>query len=145
MRLMNKNKQLMYYSLQNDQTPVYETDENGNIIYYTDYDGNKIPLETGDKTIGYGKPVAFKANISMSGGEAEAKEYGLSVADYDAVIVADVNRFPVALGAKIWHKSKPGYKDAEETVTDENTADYSVVKVSESINVVKYILKAVVK
>ena len=53
------NKQRMFYSLQDDEIPIYEsyTDEEGNVIYITDDDGNKI--ETGETTIGYTKPVEF--------------------------------------------------------------------------------------
>lgn len=145
MMCLARNKQKLFYSLQRDRTPVYATDDDGNIIYYTDSEGNKIPLETGDTTIGYEKPVSFNANIAMSGGEAEAKEYGLSIADYNAVIVTNADTFPITLGTRIWHKSKIGYKDIGKQIPDENTADYSVVKVSETINTVKYILKAVVK
>lgn len=135
----------MFYALQNGQTPVYQTDEDGNILYYEDSEGNSYPLETGEMTVGYEKPVMFEANIAMSGGEAQAQEYGLSVADYDAVIIADARTFPIALGTRIWHTSAVGYKDVAETIPDESTADYSVVKVSQSINSTKYILKAIVK
>lgn len=145
MRTQNKNKQTMYYSLQAGKVPIYQTDEDGNVIYYKDNDGNSYPLESGEFTVGYEKPVQFRANISMSGGEAQAKEYGLSIADYDAVIIADAGTLPIALGTRIWHKSTIGYKNTEETIPDENTADYSVVKVSESINITKYMLKALGK
>lgn len=135
----------MFYALQNGQTPVYQTDEEGNILYYEDSEGNSYPLETGEMTVGYEKPVMFKANIAMSGGEAQAHEYGLSVSDFDAVIIADARVLPIELGARIWHTSVIGYKDTAETIPDESTADYSVVKVAQSINSTKYILKAIVK
>lgn len=145
MRTLNKNKQTMYYSLQVGKVPIYETDEDGNVIYYKDNDGNSYPLESGEAPVEYEKPVKFRGNIAMSGGEAQAKEYGLSIADYDAVIIVDTGALPVVQGTRIWHKSKVEYKDSDESIPDENTADYSVVKVSENINVAKYILKAIVK
>ena len=71
------NKQKMYYSLQDGQIPIYEsyTDEEGNIIYITDDDGNKI--ETGETTIGYTKPVEFKANITNKLNEVVWQDYGI--------------------------------------------------------------------
>ena len=73
---LEQNKQKMFYSLQGEEIPIYETDSDGNIIYYEESDGNRIPLETGETEIGYSEPVEFFSNIAMSGGEAEAQEYG---------------------------------------------------------------------
>lgn len=145
MMCLASNQQRMFYALQNGQVPIYETDSDGNILYYTDNDGNQYPMETGEKEIGYTKAEEFFGNIAMSGGETEAKEYGLSVADYNATVVCGKNAYPIVEGSLIWHKSKVGYKDIDETIIDGNSADYRVVKVSESLNVVKYILKAIVK
>ena len=71
MRLLEKNKQNLKYALQVGEVPVYERDEDGNIIYI-EIDGQKVPVETGEMEIGYSKPVDFRGNIAMSGGEAEA-------------------------------------------------------------------------
>lgn len=170
MRTLEKNKQKMKYALQIAESPIYETDENGNIKYdsYTDIDGNEIPyldnngnqipLDTGEKEIIYSIPKDFKANISMSGGEAEAKEYGLSTADFEAVANYSRGEFPLIEGALIWLESKVEYKYGGEEIEVETdngivktkvpvptSADYMVLKTPKSINEEKAILKAVNK
>lgn len=157
MRTLRKNQQSMYYSLQIGEVPIYNRDENGeiiyehyedsdgNIIYYEDENGNRIPSETGEYEIGYSDPISFFASIAMSGGEAEAQEYGLSVSDYNATLLCQKGAYPIVEGSLIWTKSGVGYKDTNNDIVDGNTADYSVIKVSESLNFVKYVLKAVVK
>lgn len=125
-----------------ERKPIYETDEYGNIIYYEDEEGNRIPIETGSYTSGWNVPVDFKGNIAMSGGEAEAREFGLSVADYDAVLVLDKNEVPLEEGSLIWHEKEVKFKvDGE---VDTTSADYTVKKVANSLNSAKYVLKAVV-
>lgn len=147
----------MKYALQIGEVPIYNRDENGeiiyehyedsdgNIIYYLDENGNKIPSETGEYEIGYSEPISFFASIAMSGGEAEAQEYGLSVSDYNATLLCQKGAYPIVEGSLIWTKSEVGYKDTNNEIVDGNTADYGVIKVSESLNFVKYVLKAVVK
>lgn len=135
----------MKYALQNAEIPIYQTDEDGNILYYEDSEGNKIPLETGETEIGYSKPVDFMSSLAMSGGEAEAQEYGLSVSDYNATLLCQKGAYPIVEGSLIWTKSEVGYKDTNNEIIDPISADYEVIKVSESLNFVKYVLKAVVK
>ena len=142
---LEQNKQKMFYSLQGEEIPIYETDADGNIIYYEDSDGNRIPLETGETEIGYSEPVEFFSNIAMSGGEAEAQEYGLSLSDYNAILICQKGYVPITEGSLIWFKSEVGYKDIDKTILEPNSADYTVIKVSESLSFVKYILKARVK
>ena len=142
MRTLNKNKQKMKYSIKGERQPIYETDSDGNIIYYEDEEGNRIPIETGSYTSGWGEPTEFKGNIAMSGGEAEAREFGLSVADYDAVLVLDKNEVPLEEGSLIWHEKEVKFKDDGEV--DTTSADYTVKKVANSLNSAKYVLKAVV-
>lgn len=88
MRLLRKNMQPMKYSLQDGRVPIYERDENGDIVYI-EVEGKKVPVETGEYETGYSSPVDFMGNISMSGGEAEAKEFGMDIGDFDAVIVLE--------------------------------------------------------
>lgn len=144
MRTLAKNKQKMYYALQSGEVPIYETDEDGNIKYIT-IDGEQVPVETGEYELGYSEPVEFFSSLAMSGGEAEAQEFGLSIADYDATCICMKGEYPLTEGSLIWAKSDVGYKDAGKTIVDGHTADYMVCKVSESLNFVKYILKTVVK
>ena len=145
MRTLRRNKQEMKYSIKGEPQPIYELDENGNkIVEFVDDEGNVYYRETGSYTSGWSKPEVFYGNIAMSGGEAEAQEFGLSVADYNAVISASRNELPLILGAYIWQNSEVEYKDEDKTDVKETSADYQVIKVSESLNEVKYILKAIV-
>ena len=142
MRTLNKNKQKMKYSIKGERKPIFETDIDGNIIYYEDEEGNRIPIETGSYTSGWNVPVDFKGNIAMSSGEVEAKEFGLSVADYDAVLVLDKNEVPLEEGSLIWHEKEVKFKPDGDV--DTTSADYSVKKVANSLNSATYVLKAVV-
>jgi hypothetical protein len=144
MRLARRLKQKFYYALQVGNVPIYERDYDGNIVY-VDIDGVKTPVPTGETEIGYSEPVEFHASIAMSGGEAEAQEYGLSISDYNATLICPKNAFPITEGTLIWHKSEIAYTDANNSVIDRTSADYECIKVSESVNLTKYILKAVVK
>ena len=147
MRMLKRNKRTMKYAIPTGTEVVeYQLDENGNpIVSYVDGEGNVYYVETGQKYPGYYEPVDFSANIAMSGGEAEAQEFGLSVTDYSAVIVAKAGEFPIVNSTLVWFGSEVKYKDANETIIDVKSADYVVLKVSESLNTVKYVLKAVVK
>ena len=92
MRTLRRNKQEMKYAIKGEKQPIYELDEFGNkIVDYVDSEGNIYYKETGSYTSGWTKPEVFYGNIAMSGGEAEAQEFGLSVADYNAVISASRN------------------------------------------------------
>lgn len=154
--MLDINKQRMKYSRQGQRTVVYETDSDGNIIYegYTDSEGNFIPYpdDNGDKIprikeeyIGYSLPVDFRANIAFSGGEAQVEEYGFNMADFDAVMLTERNKFPFNKGDVIWLDSEVGYKDEDKTHVDELTADFSIVGVKPSLTSTKYMLKAQVK
>lgn len=135
MRTLNKNKQKMYYANQDKTVPIYET--------YTDEDGNEYQLDTGETKLVYGEPKEFYGNISMSGGEAEAQEFGLNLSDYSAILLVSKNALPITETSLIWHTTKPT-KDSEDN-TDEYSADYRIVKISPSLNFDKYVLKKVVK
>ena len=135
MRTLNKNKTKLYYALYDGEVPIYD--------YYEDEDGNRIPIDTGETTIGYENPVEFYGNIALSGGESEAKEFGIDVSAYDSVLVMNKSALPIDETSLIWFESEPQY-NADGTV-DGKSADYTVVKVSPSLNVDKYVLKKVVK
>lgn len=159
MRTLKRNKQEMKYALQIGKMKVYERDENGDILYFETSDNKKIPMETGSEELAYSTPKTFKANIAMSGGEAEAKEYGLSTSDYEAVIVYSKGAIPLVEGALVWLKSNVEYKNNGELtevekdngeivkikVPEKVSADYQVLKISPSINEEKAILKAINK
>lgn len=146
MRTQRRNQQKMYYALYDKAIPIYATDENGNIIYdqYTTEDGEVItyPVEI-ERVSGYDKPVEFYGNIAMSGGEAEAVEYGLNLADYSAILVLAKGSIPIDETSLIWHTSEPKTDDNGNAI--ETSADYRVVKVSPSLNVDKFVLQKLVK
>lgn len=171
MRTLRKNQSQLKYSLQSALVPAFETGEDGNIMFATytdedgneypilDEDGNKVPLfqEYGDLEVLYSEPVPFLASISMSGGEAESVEYGISVVDYAAIVITEKSLVPLTEGALIWFQSKPEYISEDPihiTVNDEKisgkfakreSADYFVARVSDSLHFTKYILKAINK
>lgn len=146
MRTLAKNQMSMKYSLNMGKQPVYELDEYGQpIIEFIDEEGNIYYKETGDYATTWSEPVIFYGNIAQSGGEAEAREFGLSVADYDATIVMEKNKVPLKEGSLIWLKSEVSYEDDNNTRLDEKSADFTVIRVSESLNFVKHLLKAVIK
>lgn len=170
MRTLRKNQSLLKYSNQAAIVPAFETDENGNIkfwsyidddgneFFYEDTDGNKIPMfaDSGTETL-YGEPVNFMASISMSGGEAESVEYGISVVDYAAIIITEKSLVPLTEGSLIWFQSEPQYISEEPIhilVNDEEisgmfakrtSADFFVKKIVPSQHFDKYILGAVNK
>ena len=136
MRTLNKNKQRLFYANQDRVVPIYE--------YYEDEDGNMIPLDTGETKLVYGEPIEFKGNISLSnGGEVEVQEYGLSQADYSAILITSKNTLPITETSLIWHATEPT-KDIDGN-TNEFSADYRIVMISPSLNVDKYVLQKVVK
>lgn len=142
---LNANKQKLQYALLDGRIPIYETytDEEGNVIVLTDDYGN--PIETGEYKAGYTKPVIFYANISMSSGEANTQEYGVSVADYDAVLVLNKDEIPITETSRIWYTSEVGYLDTAETIVDGDTADFIVKAIKPSLNQLKVLLQAVTK
>ena len=141
MRDLKKNQQLLYYSVYSDEIKVYQRDEDGNIVYI-EVDGEQIPVEIGT-VAGYNNPVSFCANIAMSGGEAEAKEYGFDVGAYEAVLVTTDKSLPISETSRIWHTSEPQYDS--DGMVDGDSADYSVLAVKPSLNGMKYLLKKLPK
>ena len=140
------NKQRMFYSLQDDEIPIYEsyTDEEGNVIYITDDYGNKI--ETGETTIGYTKPVEFKANITNKLNEVVWQDYGIDDSTNYAQIIVSKGYLPLKSGSVIWKKSEIVYKDDDNTIPDESSADYTVKGVAgEGLNEDLFLLKRNVK
>lgn len=144
MRLLEKNKQDLKYALQVGEVPIYERDEEGNIIYI-EVDGQKVPVETGETEVGYAKPVDFRGNIAMSGGEAEDKSFGVDISEYDAILLMEKDRIPIDETSLIWHMSEVKYADEQNTVVDRKSADYSIKRVQPSLNFTRYLLKRIVK
>lgn len=152
METLRQDKRKFLFSVQNGVSPVYEEEP------YTDAQGNVYYLETGDTEIVYTEPQEFFASMNEAGGEAEAVEFGLSVTDYEAVMVFKKNDYEIPEGSIIWVESPVKYKnggnmvDVEidgntvtQKVPDESSADYRVVKAPKSLNVQKLVLKAISK
>lgn len=139
--MLDINKQAMKYAIQGQTITVYEKDEDGNLKFYETEDGEKIYYT--HEEIGFSEPVDFRANISFDGGEAQNKEYGFNVADFDAVLLTDRGEYPFKKGDVIWLDSEPT-KD-ENGLVDSTSADFTIVGVKPSLYSVKYMLKAVVK
>lgn len=137
MRSLRKNQQSLYYSLYSAQNTIYEQDENGEIIY-DEVDGENIPRILSEQA-GYGDPVPFDACIAPSGGEAEAKAYGLDVSAYEATITMTDKSLPIDELSLIWETSKP--VTGSDGTVDGDSADYRVVAVRPTLNTVRYFLK----
>ena len=144
MRLLEKNKQNLKYALQVGEIPIYERDEDGNIVYI-EIDGQRVPVETGETEIGYANPIDFRGNIAMSGGEAEAKSFGVDISEYDAILLMEKDRIPIDETSLLWHTSEVKYVDEQNTVVDRKSADYSIKRVQPSLNFTRYLLKRIVK
>lgn len=146
MMVLEQNQQKMYYSLQDGQIPIYEsyTDDDGNIIYILDKDGNKI--ETGEYQTGYTKPIPFNACINNKLNEVVWQDYGIDDSTNYAQILVSKGSLPLKAGSVIWKKSEIGYKDNDNTIPDESSANYTVKGVAdEGLNFDLFLLKRNVK
>lgn len=141
MRSLKKNQQPLHYATYSEEIKVYKRDENGN-IEYVEIDGEQCPIEIGSAP-GYNTPVLFYANIAMSGGEAEAREYGFDIGSYEAVLVLSDKTLGISETSRIWHTTEPKI-NADGTV-DGDSADYSVLAMKPSLNGMKYLLKKLPK
>lgn len=141
MRNLRKNQQHLHYATYSEEIKVYQRDENGDIVYI-EVDGERVAVEIGSAP-GYNAPVLFYANIAMSGGEAEAREYGFDIGSYEAVLVTTDKSLPISETSRIWHTTEPKI-NADGTV-DGDSADYSVLAVKPSLNGMKYLLRKLPK
>ncbi len=142
MRENLKNKRKMFYALQLESNPVYETDDEGNVIF-AEVDGEEVPVETGDHNTVYADPVGFRANIHGAGGEAEAEAYGVSLGSYDAVLYSTVKSLPITETSLIWVDTEPQFDENEVLIPE--SADYKVKRVPPSLNEIVYLLERIEK
>lgn len=143
MRTLAKNKQKLYYSLFDDSAEQYEKNPDGTTKYIT-IDGVSVPVEVGTQTNSYAKPVGFKANIAF-GGDSDIQTYGISIGDYDAIVVTDKNKYPIKESSLIWFETTPVYLDPDEKIVDPKSADYTVKAAVNTLNYSKFVLKRRVK
>lgn len=146
MRHLNRNKQTLHYALYKGRETKYKLDEVGNkIVVYTDE--STVPPtvyyeEDGTEDV-YEDVVEFEGNISLSGGQSNTVDFGVNLADYEAILVTEKNLLPITETSLIWHNTEPTI--GANGHPDPSTADYTVVKVKPSLNEDKYILAKVVK
>lgn len=156
MMTMLANKQPMKYALYLYNLDVVATDYNGNPQYYEDLDGERTYIVTGEKKSIFSEPVEFDANISFSGGEAQEQEYGLSIADFDAILLYSKDAYPLTEGTLVWTKSFVEYEEdayltsdlhelIQARVVKQISADFICKKVADSLNYTKVNLTAINK
>jgi hypothetical protein len=142
MRTCRKNKQRLKYALYIGKSePLYILDRNGEPLL--DDEGNPVEDSGGTNKPIYGEPIDFCGNISFASGEAEAVAYGVSVGDYDSKLLMLKDEIPINETSLIFKESTPEYDDDGKLIRD--SADFSVVKVQPSLNIVVYLLKRIVK
>lgn len=128
MRMANKNKQNLYYALRNSSSV-------GTVGRTITIDGVTVNVEDGYSDYGYSVPEAFIANIIEGGGNAKPTSYGISLADYDAVLVLAKDQIPISEDSLIWHNTVPAFKDAPtNSIVDPDSADYRVKRIIHSLN-----------
>lgn len=146
----------MKYSTYLYSLDIVTTNAMGEPQYYEDDDGVRTYLIPGEKQPIFSEPIEFDSSISFSGGEAEAQEYGLSIADFDAVLLFSKNAYPLVEGSLIWTKSPVEYEKGiyltdnmhdlvDVKVVKQTSADFIVKKISDSLNYTKVNLSAINK
>ena len=116
MRVLNRNKQTVWYALYDGSTD--EVDE------YGDYTGVKIPK--------YTEPVELKGNLSASRGTSDSELFGIDV-QYSRTLCVDELDCPLKEDSILWVNADP--KSA--------SYNYVVVAVAKSLNNIVYALKEV--
>ena len=146
MRMLNKNKQKMYYSMPTgNKIPVYELDEDGNIKYMF-IDGVAVPVESGEYEPEYSKPVQFFNGIAGKLSKSVMKAFGIDDSSTYAQMDTLANEYPFGKGTYIWRKSEIQYKDADKTIVDVSSADYIIENVlDEGIQFWNYLLQRTLK
>lgn len=155
MRTAKKNKVKLLYSLQGENVPIYEVDGEGDIVY-EEVEGVNVPVETGDSFTGYEEPIEFFGNLSFYTGWNYPGVWGVTLNNADAILLMDKNELPIDETSRIWFKSEPTTKTVkvyntetgemtDRTVTDADSADFSVSRIIPSLNVVRYVLKGIEK
>ena len=146
MREFRKNQQPLHYALLIGEQEEYKLDKDGNLIIVGyDEDNEPIYKMTGKTALIYSKPDKFNSSISFGGSEVDLLPFGISNADYDATLVLDKDTIPITETSLIWYDSEVKYKDKQQTIVDDSSADFTVVKIVPSLNQKVYVLKRIVK
>lgn len=136
MRSLNKNKQAIYVSHFDSEQPEYKRDSDGHIIY-DEIDGELVPRETGKNIKVYTMPERITANITYTGGLANAQSFGIDTSAYDAMLYYDGRLDETTY---VWYQNEPVIKDG---IVDVKSADYLVARVPPVLNDRVYFLKGV--
>ena len=159
MMTIASNKRKLYYAEYLANVPEYVIDDEGNrVVSYITDDGTVIYAQTGEKKPVYSTPQEMYVNYAESGGEAEAKEFGLSVADYEAILLYGAGEYPLKESFLVWADSQIEYEYGGEEIEVEvdgeiiktkapvrTSADFVVMKTPRSLNFERAILKAITK
>ena len=117
MMTIASNKRKLYYAEYLANVPEYVIDDEGNrVISYITDDGTVIYAQTGEKKPVYSTPQEMYVNYAESGGEAEAKEFGLSVADYEAILLYGAGEYPLKESFLVWADSQIEYEYGGEEI-----------------------------
>lgn len=141
MRLLEKNKQKMYYANKIGNAEIYQRDEDGNIVYI-EIDGEEVPVKVGSKENAYSQPVEFLASISSSLNPVHAQAYGVDQSSIYSEVVVEKDYLPsdFGIGSLVWKKSPIIYDD--EGYPKSNSADYIVMGImDEGLYVDWYLLQ----
>lgn len=116
MRLLRRNKQLIYYALYEGKEPL--RDEYGN--------------ETGEYKLFYSDPIPLKLSVSAAKGESSTRQFG-ELADYDKVIITDDINCPIDEHSILWI----------DNLDTNKPHDYVVKRVARSLNIISYAVSKV--
>lgn len=109
----------MFTMLQN-QRRFYFANFNGEVYAISEATG----LPNGEKNRSFDAPAQAWGNISPAAGRMSVEAYGFDIA-YDLTIIPADDAGEIREGARLWIKKDP---------TKDETHDYTVVRVSESLN-----------
>ena len=112
MILLNRNLVTLHYCLYSEKVPVL--DEEG--------------YETGEYDVGYGEPVAMRANVSAATGQSQVEQFG-NLENYDKVVVTDDMTCPIDENTVLFIDKEPAFDSLGKP-----QYDYTVKRVAKSLN-----------
>ena len=146
MRILNRNKQTVYYAIYNGITPV--VDEDGFL--------------TGEKAVSYGAVTPLECNVSAARGTSDLEMFGINEV-YTRTLATDQMNLGITESSIVWEGLGiiPTYDEETEYTTgdivikddkiqkyngigwEEVPHNYVVVSIAKSINSVTYAIKKV--
>lgn len=120
MRMLRKNKRVIYYALLVSKTEVIDD--------YGNHTGAFYPV--------YSDPVELQINVSAARGNLELDEFGINT-QYNKTIVTDDLNCPIDEESILWIDRVPD-SNGESGAVKHN---YAVVSVAKSLNQITYALK----